>query len=176
MQMWKQNRNHISRFSNLSICVIICYSPLPCLVRWSASDCYLLTAAGPFNNARDPNWHQLKPPSSVAAYFFLKKKYIYFSSFFYSECFVTMWRLKLFGFMLSEHNIFRHTTHCGFSWLPTTKGVICLLVFSLFMVVVTFGVDSSSALYVHGESRHQLVHALLVVHVTRWNQSLCFVL
>ena len=120
MQMWKQNRNRISRFSNLSICVIICYSPLPCLVRWSVSDCYLPTAAGPFNSARDPQPTPIQT-SLLSCCMFLseKKKKTTFLLLFLFRMFC--YHVASYGFILLEDNIFRHKTHSGFLEYPPPR-------------------------------------------------------
>ena len=39
--------------------------------------------------------------------------------FFCSGCVASMWHLNMLGFIQSEANVFRHTTHCGLSSLPT---------------------------------------------------------
>ena len=137
MQMWKQNRNRISRFSNLSICVIICYSPLPCLVKWSVSDCYRPTAAGPFNSARDPQPTPIQT-SLLSCCMFLsekKKKNNFSSSFSVQNVLLPRGVLRLHTV---RRQYFQTQNTQWFSWIPTTESEICFLVFSLFSCLVWF--------------------------------------
>lgn len=77
---------------------------------------------------------------------------------------VSQWRPNLFIFTLSEANVLRHTTHCGISSLPTIVLVKPRARYAssyflvVFLVVLTFGVDSSCTLRlaVHG------LHALMI--------------